>query len=176
MSQSTHSTGDGHSPWWETDLSAPDPADATVVDLTARQRPETAPPGPLVSPGGGVTARGTFLVILVAALAGCLLGFVLNGMTVVPPLAGYGLVAGTVVATLICSPRLGWFPVWFPPVAFFLVVVTLGQVTLVGSGFSVTRELAMVMATLTAQAPAQLAAVVAALVILAGRRLLRSRR
>ncbi len=179
MSQSPQSTGDGHGPWWESDISTvsdragadvPTAPEATVVDLTTRRRPEPAPPAPLVAPSGGVTGRGTFLLMLAGSALGCLIGFVLSGVTVMPALAGYGLIAGAVLGALICSPRLGWFPVAFPPLALFTVAVIFGQVTLVGTGFSVTRELAMLLSTLTAQAPAQLASVVAVALILAIRR------
>ena len=185
MSQSPQSTGDGHGPWWESDISTvskshdaasadgPTAPEATVVDLTSRRRPEPAPPAPLVAPSGGVTARGTFLLVLTGAAIGCLIGFVLSGVTVVPATAGYGLIAGSVLGALICSPRLGWFPVAFPPLALFTVAVAFGQVTLLGTGFSVTRELAMLLSTLTAQAPAQLVSVVAVALILAIRRRLR---
>lgn len=183
MSQSSPSTGDGHGPWWESDISTVPPSlaesprtqgtlptddppaaetptvEATVVDLTTR-RP-AAPPKALVASSGGITGRGTFLMMLAASAIGGLVGFVISGVTVIPPLTGYGLVIGSVVGALTCSPRLGWFPMTFPPLALFIVVLVLGQVTLLGTGFSATRELTMVLAALTAQAPAQLISVVA---------------
>lgn len=191
MSQSSARAGDGHGPWWESDIStvtasasasasetaahsaepvavSTSPADATVVDLTAR-RP-ISPPAAFVAPTGGITGRGTFLVMVVAAAVGGLIGFVVSGITVVPPLTGYGLIIGSLIGAITCSPRLGWFPIAFPPLALFAVVLVLGQVTLIGSGVSLTRELTMVLATLTAQAPAQVASVALVWIILAIRR------
>lgn len=191
MSQSSASAGDGHGPWWESDIStvtasaspsanetvtrSAEPADpsssavdATIVDLTARRA--ASPAATFVAPTGGITGRGTFLVMVVAAAVGGLIGFVVSGLTVVPPLTGYGLIIGSLIGAITCSPRLGWFPVAFPPLALFAVVLVLGQVTLIGSGVSLTRELTMVLATLTAQAPAQLVSVALVWMILAIRR------
>lgn len=88
----------------------------------------------------------------------------------IPALAGWGLIAGSVVAALKSAPRLSWFPVCFPPLVMLLVIVTAGQFTLLGTRPGLAREITMVMANLTATAPAQVAAVVSMALILLLRR------
>ena len=142
----------------ETDLaerpSVPEPA---VPTYTGPRRP-------------GITGRGAFLLILVPTLAGCVIGFVISGATMIPALAGWGLIAGSVVAALKSAPRLSWFPVCFPPLVMLLVIVTAGQFTLLGTRPGLAREITMVMANLTATAPAQVAAVVSMALVLLLRR------
>lgn len=109
--------------------------------------------------GAGLTGTGSFLVMLIPALIGCVIGFLLTGATSIPPLAGYGLILGSVVAGLRVAPRLGWFPVCLPPLVMLVVVATAGQVTLIGSRPTIAREATMIMANLAATAPAQMASV-----------------
>lgn len=111
----------------------------------------------------------------VPALIGCLVGFALQGATSIPPAAGYGLILGALVAAAKSSPRLGWFPVWLPPVAMLLVILVAGQLTILGSRPTVAREATMIMANLAATAPAQVIAMIGVAMVLFLRRRLRRR-
>lgn len=187
-------------PWWEPEddpnpaadrTTAPEPAATVRPTLTLTPERETPlaaattlppadsePPRPLdpVQPPlqaratPGITARGVFVVMAVPAAVGTAIGFLLSGAGAISPLAGWGLLLGSVFAGLKASPRLGWFPAFLPPLAMLTVVAVLGQVTLVGSWPSLIREVAMVLAGLTATAPAQLGSVTAVTVILYWRR------
>lgn len=184
-----------HRPWWESDI-ADSPAPEVGSNLTATSPPPEEPPGPLpdegippsshegtsptvtveVSDSPGLTGRGTFLFMAVPALLGCLIGFVLQGATSVPPAAGYGLVLGSLVAAFKTSPRLGLFPIWLPPVAMAAVIALAGQLTLIGARPTLAREATMIMANLAATAPAQVAAMaVVAVVLIVRRRSARNR-
>jgi hypothetical protein len=113
-----------------------------------------------------MTARGAYLTMAAFAAIGCGLGFVLTGAVAIPTLAGWGLLAGSVLAGLLASPRAGWFPVALPPLAMLTVILVLGQLTLIGSRPTFVRELAMVVSNLTAMAPAQVVSVAAVAAIL----------
>ncbi|MCH9720017.1 MAG: hypothetical protein K0U60_09135 [Actinomycetia bacterium] len=120
--------------------------------------------------GGGVTARGAFLVIVVCCAVGCGIGFLTTGTTSIPSQAGWGLVVGSVIAALLSPPKLGWAVVWLPPLAAATVVALLGQVTLLGAAPTLAREIAMIAAGLTTLAPAQVLSVALAAVLLLLRR------
>lgn len=142
----------------ETDLAARPPVPEPVVPVyTGPRRP-------------GITGRGTFLVIAAPTLLGCVIGFGLSGATMIPALAGWGLMAGSIAAALKSAPRLSWFPVCYPPLVMLAVILTAGQFTLLGSRPGLAREFTMVMTNLTATAPAQMIAVAAVAVILLIRR------
>lgn len=106
----------------------------------------------------------------IPTLIGCLVGFALQGATSIPSVAGYGLILGSLAAAVKASPRLGWFPVWLPPVAMLLVILVAGQLTLIGSRPTVAREATMVMANLAATAPAQVIAMIVVAAVLFVRR------
>jgi hypothetical protein len=125
---------------------------------------------PAVATGPGLTGRGAFLFMAVPALIGCLIGFVVQGATTIPSLAGYGLIAGSLVAALRVAPRLNWFPVWLPPLAMLAVLAVAGQITLIGARPTVARELSMIMVNLAATAPAQIVAMVMVAVVIGLRR------
>ncbi len=188
----------GHRPWWESEISdrplpevvGPPPAissptqaesapaptttpgteSETVVVITDNQ-PRTVIPAAAAT-GPGLTSRGAFLFMAAPALIGCLIGFVVQGATAIPAMAGYGLIVGSLVAALRVAPRLNWFPVWLPPLAMLTVIAVAGQITLIGARPTLAREVSMIMVNLAATAPAQIIAmaVVAAVIGLRRRR------
>lgn len=184
-------------PWWEPEEDATPPVElapapqppATVrPTLTLIPEPEHPPaaatallpeisaplsPADPVQPFRalpGITARGAFVCMAATSAVGCVVGFFVSGAGAISPLAGWGLLLGSVFAGLKASPKLGWLPAFLPPLAMLAVVAILGQLTLIGSRPSLIREAAMVLAGLTATAPAQLASVAAVTGILYWRR------
>jgi len=109
------------------------------------------------------------------AVIGCLIGFITSGVIAIPALAGWGLIVGSVAAAIKSPPRLGWAPVWLPPLAMLALIAVLGQVTLLGAMPTLAREVAMIAANLTTTAPAQLISVALAAAIVFARRKLLSR-
>ncbi|MAT60976.1 MAG: hypothetical protein CMH41_04965 [Micrococcales bacterium] len=126
---------------------------------------------PIQANATGLTLRGAFLLILLSTSVACVIGFFISGTTSIPSQAGWGLVAGTIAAALLVPERLSLTIVWLPPLVAVATVGILGQITLLGSTFTLTRELAMVAAGLTALAPAQVLSVGGAALILFLRRL-----
>jgi hypothetical protein len=114
----------------------------------------------------GLKTRGVFVIMTAFSAFGCLVGFIASGTAAIPSAAGWGLLIGSIIAAVLSPRRLGWTAMWMPPLAVAAVIAVMGQVTLLGSMPTVARELAMMAAGLTAVAPAQLASVVAAAVIL----------
>lgn len=151
----------------------PAPAPESSIDITDAAAPAAvAPTLTGHNEGTGLTGPASFLVMLIPALVGCVIGFLLTGATSIPALAGYGLILGAIVVGLRVSPRLRWFPVCLPPVVMFAVVATAGQVTLIGSRPTIAREATMIMANLATTAPAQMVsvAIIAVLVFVRRRR------
>lgn len=179
-------TPDAPRPWWESDIgqfSAPTqrPEAGPGADAGDVQQPTVAveqPPVVTVTPTGRaaltdrITGRGVVLLMVAPTVVLCLIGFLVSGATSIPPLAGLGLILGSVAAALVAPARWGWFPAAFPPLVMMGVILVLGQITLIGSRPTIAREFAMVVSQLTATAPAQVASVLlmAALLYLRRRR------
>ncbi len=184
VTPSAGGAGAHHRPWWESDIPDNPPPTTPVIDIAdptppapvaADEVPAPAPAATTDLAARGLTGRGVFLFMVIPALIGCLVGFALQGATSIPPAAGYGLIVGSLLAALKASPRLGWFPVWLPPVAMLAVILIGGQLTLLGSRPTLSREATMTMANLAATAPAQIAAMAVVAVVLFVRRRARRR-
>ncbi|MCB0918676.1 MAG: hypothetical protein KDC39_08925 [Actinobacteria bacterium] len=133
-----------------------------LVDPTANSA-QAAPSDLLTRPRAGLslTTRGTILVIMVPLLVVGVFGL-FQQATILPGSLGLTLIISSAVAAWLARPSARWVAVVCPPLVLALVVIVLGQVTLLGSGYSPTRELAMFATAMVSYAPAQLLAVGAA--------------
>ncbi|MFN8126238.1 MAG: hypothetical protein U0R64_07005 [Candidatus Nanopelagicales bacterium] len=176
-------TPSGPRPWWESEIpeyaTAPVAPRDDVVDLTGTtatlDEPRVTPtPTPSVPLSRRITLRGLLLLLAGPTFVLCLIGFVVSGATSIPPLAGIGLMLGSVAVGLVAPPTLGRLPIAFPPLVMLAVILVAGQVTLIGSRPTLGREFAMVVSQLTATAPAQVGSVAIIAVLLFLRRRLSS--
>lgn len=116
-------------------------------------------------PRGFLTSRGAFVVVLVVTSVACVVGFLMTSAAVIPASAGWALAISSLAAAVVIREQDKLMAVWQPPLVMALVVVVLGQITLLGTSLSLARELSMFFAAMASAAPAQVVAVVGAFLI-----------
>ncbi len=139
-----------------------------IEDVSENGRQSEASTSPYGRRGGRerLSGGGAFLLILFVTTLACIGGFLATGATYIPPATAWGLLGGALIAAFLVRKSGRATVIWSPPVAMAIVVLGLGQITLLGATPTVARELSMFLSAMSSSAPLQLGAIVAAFVIL----------
>ena len=110
-------------------------------------------------PKGFLTGRGAVAMSLFATSAACVTGFLMTSAAIIPAMAGWFLALSSLAVATVIRERDKLIAVWQAPLVMALVIAVLGQITLLGTSPTMAREVSMFFAAMASAAPAQVAAV-----------------